>query len=169
MSERVDFFIEGKELLAKPFHYSASGLNNIYLLNGVIEEVTDYGKMVHVENINGLQHAIGLHIIEKDEPMSGAEFRFLRKQMQLTQAQLGASLKVSDQTIANYEKGNTALGPAEPFIKAAYMLFILPEETRLEVLKSILPPAQKKRKRLPDVPRRKLVEHWIEDGARQAA
>jgi len=169
MSERVDFFIEGKEQLAKPFHYSASGLNSIYLLNGVTEKVTDYGKMVHIENINGLHHAIGLHIIEKDEPMNGAEFRFLRKQMELTQVQLGGHLKVSDQTIANYEKGHTALGPAEPLIKGVYLLFILPEETRVEVLKSILPPSQEKRKRLPDVPRRKLVDHWIEDGVRRAA
>jgi hypothetical protein len=33
--------------------------------------------MVHVENINGLHRAIGLHIVEEEEPMSGAEFRFL--------------------------------------------------------------------------------------------
>jgi transcriptional regulator with XRE-family HTH domain len=169
MSERVDFFIKGKELLAKPFHYTASGLKDIYLLNGVTEEVTDYGKMVHIKNINGLHRAIGLHIIEKDEPMNGAEFRFLRKEMGLTQAELGESLQVSDQTIANYEKGNTAIGPAESSVRAAYLLFILPEETRIAVLKSLLPPAQKKRKRLPDVPRRKLVEHWVEEGPLHAA
>jgi transcriptional regulator with XRE-family HTH domain len=169
MSKRTDFFMEGKELLAKPFHYSASGLNNIYLLNGVTEETTDYGKMVHIENINGLHHAIGLHIIEKDEPMEGAEFRFLRKQMGLSQAQLADGLNVTDQTIANYEKGKTALGPAEAFIKTSYLLFILPEQTRVEVLKSMMPPVPKKQKRLPDVPRRKLVERWVEDVMPQAA
>ena len=80
-SERADFFIEGRELLAKPYHYLASGLDTIFLLNGVTEKDTDYGPMVHIENINGLHRAIGLHIVEKTEAMKGPEFSFLRKQM----------------------------------------------------------------------------------------
>jgi transcriptional regulator with XRE-family HTH domain len=36
--------------------------------------------------------------------MTSAEFRFLRKQMGLTQKELGERLGVEDQTIANYEK-----------------------------------------------------------------
>jgi hypothetical protein len=38
------------------------------------------------ENINWLHRAIGLHIVEKDEPVSGHEFRFPRVQMGLSQA-----------------------------------------------------------------------------------
>jgi putative transcriptional regulator len=157
MSERAEFFIEGKDLLAKPFHYSASGLDNIYLLNG--------------DNINGLHHAIGLHIIEKENRMAGAEFRFLRKQMDLSQAALAQGLNVTDQTIANYEKEKSALGPAEAYIKMRYLLFVLPKQTRLEIIKSMMAvSAQKAQKRLPDVPRRKLVQHWVEDvGLPQAA
>jgi putative transcriptional regulator len=171
MSERAEFFIEGKDLLAKPFHYSASGLDNIYLLNGVTESETSYGKMVHIDNINGLHHAIGLHIIEKENRMAGAEFRFLRKQMDLSQAALAQGLNVTDQTIANYEKEKSALGPAEAYIKMRYLLFVLPKQTRLEIIKSMMAvSAQKAQKRLPDVPRRKLVQHWVEDvGLPQAA
>jgi putative transcriptional regulator len=54
----------------------------------------DYGPMIHIENINGLHRAIGLHIVEKLEPMSGREFRFLRKQMGLTQSELSAHLGI---------------------------------------------------------------------------
>ena len=92
MSERTHFFIEGREFLAEPYHYVESGLDGVVLLNGVSETATDYGPMVHIENINGLHRAIGLHIVEKEEPMSGPEFRFLRKQMGLSQADLAKDL-----------------------------------------------------------------------------
>jgi DNA-binding transcriptional regulator YiaG len=163
MSGRAEFFMEGKDLLAKAFHYAASGLDNVYLLNGVTESETSYGTMVHIENINGLHRAIGLHIIEKEGPMEGPEFRFLRKQMELSQAALAKGLSVTDQTIANYEKGKTALGPAEAYIKMRYLLFVLPKQTRLEIIKSMMPSAHEAPKRLPDVARRKIVQHWVED------
>ncbi len=162
MSKRADFFIEGRELLAKPHHYLASGLDNIFLLSGVTEKRTDYGPMLHIENINGLHHAIGLHIIEKADAMRGAEFRFLRKQMKLSQSELAKRLGVTDQTVANYEKGNSKLGPAEPAMRTFYLLSILPEQTRVEVIKSMME-TPVIRKKLPDLPRQKIVEYWREE------
>lgn len=170
MSKRAAFFIKGQELLAEPYHYRASGLDDIYLLNGVVTEETPYGPMVTIKNLNGLHHAIGLHIVEKAEPMTGAEFRFLRKQLELTQAQLGKRLHVTDQTIANYEKGNTQLGPADPFMRGFYLLEILPEETRIEVLKAVNDRlAKQEDARLPEVPRRKIVQRWKECSRPRAA
>jgi putative transcriptional regulator len=152
MTKRAEFRIEGRERLAKPFHYSASGLDNIFLLNGVTIEKTSYGPIVEIENLNGLHHAIGLYIIEKDTPLTGAEFRYLRKQMELTQDELAQVMKTTDQTIANYEKGKTAdLGPADPLMRRIYLLHVIPEETRAEVLKQA---------KLPDLPRRKIVQKW---------
>lgn len=81
-------------MLAEPYQYSASGLHNIYLLNRVSVKNTSYGPMVTIDNMNGLHHAIGFHIIEKPEPMTGAEFRFLRKQMELTQTELAEAMRV---------------------------------------------------------------------------
>ena len=46
--------------LLKPYHYVASGLPNIYLLNGVSHDDTPYGEMVTIKNLNGLHRAIGL-------------------------------------------------------------------------------------------------------------
>ena len=156
-------------MLAEPYPYSASGLDNIYLLNGVTETMTDYGTMLHVENINGLHRAIGLHIVEKDEAMNGSEFRFLRKQMNLTQLEVAELLKVTDQTVANYEKGEPQ-GSAAAAIKFHYLLSILPEQTRVEVLQSMIPAKPTaKSKRLPDLPRRSITDHWIEDGFKAAA
>jgi DNA-binding transcriptional regulator YiaG len=159
MTERTSFFMKGREFLAEPYHYVESGLDNIFLLNGVSEEKTDYGPMVHVENINGLHRAIGLHIVEKPEPMTGRELRFLRKQMSMTQSELAAHLGVTDQTVANYEKGKTEFGPADGWMRIHYLLSILPEETRLGVIRAVT----EAHKKLPDVPRRQLVERWMEN------
>lgn len=111
-----------------------SGLDNIYLLNGVTERATSYGPMIQIENVNGLHRAIGLHIIEKSEPMTGAEFRFLRKQIQMSQVELADYMGVTDQTIANYEKERTSIGPAKATILALYLLEVLPKQTRIEAI-----------------------------------
>lgn len=94
--------------------------------------------MLHVVNTNGLHRAIGLHIVEKLEPMSGREFRFLCKQMGLTQPELAEHLGVTDEMVANYEKGKTGdFGPADGWMRIHYLLSILPEETRLGVIKAV--------------------------------
>lgn len=162
MTERAEFWIKGRERLAKPYHYSASGLTNIFLLNGVTIERSSYGPIVNIENLNGLHHAIGLYIIEKTEPMTGAEFRFLRKQMELTQQELAGIMKTTDQTIANYEKGKTAdLGPADPFLRLTYLLHVIPEETRADVLKEMAEHlGAVGAPKLPDLPQTKIVQKW---------
>lgn len=77
------FYIGGRPYLDEPYHLKGVGLPNIYLLNGVIfENDPDYGELITIENLEGLLRTIGLHIVEKCEPMTGAELRFLRKQME---------------------------------------------------------------------------------------
>jgi transcriptional regulator with XRE-family HTH domain len=170
MSERVGFFIRGRERLAEPYHYEASGLDNIYLLNGVSETETAYGPMVHIVNVHGLHRAIGLHIAEKTEPMTGPEFRFLRKQLGFSQAALGKLMRVTDQTIANYEKGSvTSFGPADPFMRTLYLLEALPEQTRVDVLKPIIENTEERPEKLPEVPRRSIVGQWREQMECRAA
>jgi putative transcriptional regulator len=161
MTKRAEFWIKGRERLATPYQYCASGLDNIFLLNGVTIEKTSYGPIVEIENLNGLHHAIGLYIIEKDAPLTGAEFRYLRKQMDLTQGELGQIMKTTDQTIANYEKGKTAdLGPADPLMRLTYLLHVIPEETRAEVLKQASEHPGAGIAKLPDLPRIKIVQKW---------
>lgn len=157
-------------MLATPYHYLASGLDTIFLLNGVTEKKTAYGPMLHIVNINGLHHAIGLHIVEKTEPMEGPEFRFLRKQMRLSQAKVAKHIGVTDQTVANYEKGKTGLGPAEAWMRTHYLLYILPDQTRVSVIKPMIEsPVQEERKKLADLPREKIVEQWQEENRDLAA
>lgn len=164
------FYIAGRPCLDEPYHLKGVGLPNIYLLNGVtFENDPDYGELVTIENLEGLHRAIGLHIVEKCEPMTGAELRFLRKQMDLTQVQLAKRMAVTDQTIANYEKGKTGrntLGSADLTMRLLYLVHVLPPESRTCLLKEAVEVyaacEAEVRKKLPELPRRKLVGKWTE-------
>jgi DNA-binding transcriptional regulator YiaG len=152
-------------LLAKPYHYEASGLDNVYLRSGK----TAYGQMIHIANVPGLHRAIGLHIVEKAEPLTGPEFRFLRKQIGLSQAALAKRMQVTDQTIANYEKGHVGIGTADPFMRAMYLLHVLPEGTRLEVVKKMVERQRtaKPRKSIPNI--QQIVGKWRDADVHAAA
>jgi DNA-binding transcriptional regulator YiaG len=86
------------------YHYRSCGLPNVYLKNGYTEHTTDYGVGVSIDNVEGLHKAIALAIIESPTKMTGAEFRFLRKELNLSQKRLGDAMGVEDQTVAGWEK-----------------------------------------------------------------
>jgi hypothetical protein len=46
-----------------PLHYTACGLDNVYLLNGFKRETIDGEEYVTVEDLDGLWKAIGLHLV----------------------------------------------------------------------------------------------------------
>lgn len=162
--DRIEFYIKGRDKMPEPYHLRAIGLPNIYLLNGIsFENDEEYGDIIHIENLEGLHSAIGLYIIEKPSIMTGKEFRFLRKQIGLTQEDLGNKLSISAQTIANYEKQVTGkLGAADPFLRFAYLLHILPSDARTNLIKHMMDElgTRRNRSRLPDVPRHRLVQGW---------
>ena len=100
------------------YHYQTSGLDNVYLVNGY--DVFNYGgeKATSIHNIFGLHKVIAESLINKLEPLSGREFRFLRLEMDLSQSMLGKLFGVSNQAIAKWEKGQSKTsGPADKLIR----------------------------------------------------
>ena len=69
-------------------HYKESGLDNVYLENGYKAIETPYGTGMAVQNADGLHKAIGLWLVAQPIPLNGAELRFLRIEMELTQRDL---------------------------------------------------------------------------------
>jgi DNA-binding transcriptional regulator YiaG len=167
MTARAEFYIKGRPHLAEPYHLRGIGLPNIYLLNGVtIERDPEYGQLVTIDNVEGLHRAIGLHIVEKHGCMSGPELRFLRKQMNLSQAALGKRLRVTDQTVANYEKGKTDIpGPVDTLMRGLYLLHVLPPDTQARLMVDLI----ENERRVPDMSRRKVVGKWQDRGVAHAA
>jgi putative transcriptional regulator len=86
------------------YHYTDSGLDNVYLENGYTIHQTPYGEGVSIENSAGLHKAIGQWLISLPKPLTGAECRFLRLEMGLTQRDLAGSLGLEEQAVRRWEK-----------------------------------------------------------------
>ena len=83
--------------------YTGCGLRNVWLQNGYTEKQTPHGKAVAIQDVDGLHRVLALVITRKPR-MSGAEFRFLRKELDLSQAALAQMFGYDAQTIALWEK-----------------------------------------------------------------
>jgi DNA-binding transcriptional regulator YiaG len=140
MTERHEYFIKDEPVMTEAFHYTMCGLPNIYLLNGVsFHDEGSYGTSYEIRNLESLHEAIAANIITRTgEMMSGAELRFLRKRMKNTQAELAKRLRVGEQTVANYEKGASAInGPTDFMMRTLYLLHVLPEDARMDRLEEL--------------------------------
>ena len=103
-------------------HYTESGLDNVYLVGGLEARATPYGRAVSIHDTEGLHRAIGLWIVDSAKPINGAELRFLRIELELTQAALACVLGTTEQTLRLWEKGRKKAmpGPADRLVRAFY-------------------------------------------------
>lgn len=108
--------------LKEPLHYPDCGLDDVYLLNGYEPEETPYGSGVAIQDIDGLRAAIARDLVSRKKVLSGKEVRFLRKQMDLTQSDLGRLVGLDAQSVARWEKGQRVpkKGPAELLLRVIY-------------------------------------------------
>jgi len=104
------------------FHYLASGLDNIYLENGVNWEGGPGCSHYTIHDIEGLHRAISMALVCETRELSGHEFRFLRKELGLTQSDFSGLANVDVQTVARWEKGHTkGFGPGDRVIRMLYL------------------------------------------------
>ena len=87
-----EFYRGGQSVAHEPYHYTQCGLEDVYLLNGFKRKEGPYGSGVTVTDIDGLHRAIGWHLVNERKTLTARELRFLRKEMELTQAELGAKI-----------------------------------------------------------------------------
>lgn len=87
------------------YHYEACGLPNVYLKNGYTAHKTRYGEGMSIEDVEGLHGVLADAIVSSADALSGDEFRFLRRQLELSQAGLAELLGCDEQSVARWEKG----------------------------------------------------------------
>lgn len=103
-------------------HYTGCGLQNIWLRNGYSVKDTDYGKATSIHDIEGLHKAIGIHLAVNKPKLTGAELRFLRKELDLSQNHLAILLGVSEPSVRGWENNRSKVpGPAEKMLRAMYV------------------------------------------------
>ncbi len=93
--------------MSQMHHYMGCGLPNVYLQGGFEVVSTPYGEGVSIQDIDGLHAAIGQVVVCNPAALTGAEFRFLRQELELSQAALGDLLGRDEQTVARWEKGKS--------------------------------------------------------------
>lgn len=108
------------------YHYKESGLDNVYLENGFRVHQTPYGEGISIQNTDGLHRMIGQWLVSVPKKLTGAELKFLRLEMELTQRDLGGLLAQEEQAIRRWEKCRTRPinGSADRLLRALYNEYI---------------------------------------------
>jgi DNA-binding transcriptional regulator YiaG len=90
------------------------------LANGYERVETPYGKALIIQDLPGLTRAICKALIRKNSKLTGAEFRYLRQAMLMSQASLGRTLGRTDQAIAGWEKNSKVPKFADQMLRVVY-------------------------------------------------
>lgn len=103
--------------------YPDCGLDDVYLLNGYEVVTTSYGAGLTVKDADGLRAAIARSLAARKKVLSGKEVRFLRKEMDLTQSELGRLVGLDAQSVARWEKEQICAKkrPAELLLRVLYL------------------------------------------------
>lgn len=101
--------------------YEDCGLKNIWLANGFSYQTLDgLGPCLEVDDIDGLHRAIGHHLVDYKRRLTGAEIRFLRIEMGMSQKRLGDCLGVDEQSVSSWERSKR-----RPTVAAERMLRLM--------------------------------------------
>ena len=115
-----------KEFLAtekKPFHFTDSGLSNVYLV-GVRYFVCECGKPVaEIPAIKQLLSLIARDLVEKPKALAPEEIRFLRKRLGKKQSDFAREIGVRVETLSRFENGQTRANErTDKLIRLYYLL-----------------------------------------------
>ncbi len=123
---------------ASEYHYTESGLDSVYLVNGYKIVERPQGNKIVIQDIDGLHKAIGRSLVSEKKRLSGKDIRFLRNELLMSQAALAQLLQVDEQTVARWEKGRTKIpGNASVMLRVMYLEHIGDNEKISDLLRKI--------------------------------
>lgn len=99
------------------YHYTEGGLRNVWLENGYKIHATPYGETVSIVALDELHRVLGRAIVRKSH-LTGAELRFLRKQLGMSQRTLAALVGGTEQTVSLWERRGRIPKSADRLIRA---------------------------------------------------
>ncbi len=91
------------------YHYTESGLDNVYIYNISFVADADGEETIYIPKINLLHKAIAEGIIRKKGLINAKEIRFLRTELGYTQSQLSELLGKEAQACGRWERGEYPL------------------------------------------------------------
>ena len=106
----------------EPLHYTACGLDDVYLMSGYEIVKTAHGEGTAIKKLDELHLAIGRNLAERKKVLSAKDLKFLRTHMNLTQSELGKLLGLTSQQVARWEKDECDISGAAEFLLRAYFI-----------------------------------------------
>jgi DNA-binding transcriptional regulator YiaG len=104
------------------YHYTESGLRNVWLVNGYTMHDTHFGPAVSFQDLDGLTVAICTALTKKPGPLTGGELRYLRSGgMLLSQPALGKLMGTDGQSVARWEKTGRVPKWADKLVRLLYI------------------------------------------------
>mgnify|MGYP006282299137 CR=1 FL=1 len=103
--------------MTKQWHYTACGLDNVWLANGYVVKNTRHGQAVSVSDVDGLHQLLAQTLIEKPGRLSGKEFRFLRTLLGLSQEALGSVFDFSENAVSLWERKDTVPSACDQWLR----------------------------------------------------
>jgi DNA-binding transcriptional regulator YiaG len=133
------FCMRGDTPAAEPRLYEACGLDNIWLVDG-FQIIEHHGEqLILPEDVEGLHRAIALHLAMFRKPLAGREIRFIRRAIDMTQAEFAHSLGVTSQTVARWEKDQVGIRSPEERLLRFTAILVASDKDRLADLLSGMP------------------------------
>ncbi|MDP2793372.1 MAG: hypothetical protein Q8O25_04710 [Sulfurisoma sp.] len=111
------------------FHMTNSGLPNVWLQSGYRTGEDKFGPYYSIDDLPGLYRAIALSLAHGGGQLSATELRVIRRQLQLTQADLGKRLGRTEQTVLLWERRGIIPADAAQQIKLMVLRHFSPRMT----------------------------------------
>lgn len=119
---------------ATGYHYVECGLPNVWLLSGYEIVQSPYGEGVSIRDLDGLHRCLARCLCDKPKPLTGAEFRFLRRELDFSQTKMGELLGIDAAQIRDVERGGMPVKePCNRLIRHMYMATLDPRNSYLEL------------------------------------
>lgn len=129
----------------KNYHYTECGLDNVIIQNAGFGAEDDNGEqIVKIPALGRLHKAIAEGLVNQPGTLSGAEIRFLRTEMGMTQTELARLIHRDMQSIGRWERAESPLEPALDIVIrqiAAEKLQVKVPESIIELCMQVTPQA----------------------------
>jgi transcriptional regulator with XRE-family HTH domain len=138
MESRGSGLIEHFATEEKPFHFTDSGLDNVFLVGIKYFEYPDGTFTAEIPAIKQLLHLIARDVVFSEAKLRGAEIRFLRKRLGLKSNEAAVLLSVDTATLSRIETEKQETSPqVGKLMRMAYILLcndVQMEEQKQELL-----------------------------------
>lgn len=120
------------------YQYRECGLDNVWLDGGFEVVESPYGSGVRIADMNGLHRCIAHCLVDKRGQLTGAEFRFLRTELDLSQSTMGEMCGRNERTVREWETRDSVVDePANTLIRFIYKQRFNPSANYEELTKTI--------------------------------